>query len=87
MPNVDDVEYNYGRVYRYIKPNDSEPGTWRVSIPEDGTGSPGGGGGGTGTAYDFDAVDPIQVDMKPGVSPNPTRVITFLDIQSLDSRV
>ena len=89
MPNVNDIEYAYGRIYRYIKPNSSDPGTWRLSIPEEGSGSPGGGGGGggTGTEYDFDAVDPIQVDMTPGVGLNPTRVVTFLDIQSLDSRV
>ena len=86
MPNVNDIETNYGRVYRYIKPNSSEPGTWRLSVPETGIGS-GGGGGGTGTTYDFDAVDPIQVDTTPGVGTNPTRVVTSLDIQSLNSRV
>ena len=86
MPNVNDIETNYGRVYRYIKPNSSEPGTWRLSIPEEGTGS-GGGGGIGGGRYDFDAVDPIQVDTTPGVGLNPTRVVTSLDIQSLDSRV
>ena len=38
-------------------------------------------------AYDFDAVDPIQVNTTPGVGANPTRVVTSLDIQSLGSRV
>ena len=46
MPNVNDIEYAYGRVYRYIKPNSTDPGTWRVSAPEAGNGVPGGGGGG-----------------------------------------
>ena len=41
MPNVNDIETNYGRVYRYIKPNSSEPGTWRLSVPETGIGSGG----------------------------------------------
>ena len=88
MPNVNDIEYKYSRVYRYIKPNSTDPGTWRLSSPETGTGSPGGGGsGGTGVTYDFDAVDPIQVDTTPGIGSNPTRVVTSLDIQSLGSRV
>ena len=88
MPNVNDIEYKYSRVYRYIKPNSTDPGTWRLSSPETGTGSPGGGGGGgTGVTYDFDAVDPIQIDTTPGTGANPTRVVTSLDIQSLNSRV
>ena len=87
MPNVNDIEYKYSRVYRYIKPSSTDPGTWRLSSPETGTGSPGGGGGGTGVTYDFDAVDPIQVDTTPGVGANPTRVVTSFDIQSLNSRV
>ena len=86
MPNVNDIEYKYSRVYRYIKPNSTDPGTWRLSSPETGTGSPGGGGG-SGVTYDFDGVDPIQVNTSPGTGPNPTRVVTSLDIQSLNSRV
>jgi len=87
MPNVNDIEYKYSRVYRYIKPSSTDPGTWRLSSPETGTSSPGGGGGGTGVTYDFDAVDPIQVNTSPGIGNNPTRVVTSLDIQSLNSRV
>ena len=87
MPNVNDIEYKYSRVYRYIKPSSTEPGTWRLSVPETGTGSPGGGGGGTGVSYDFDGVNPIKVDTSPGIGVNPTRVVTSLDIQSLNSRV
>ena len=80
MPNVNDIEYAYGRVYRYIKPNSTDPGTWRLSSPETGTGSPGGGGPGGGIT-DVDAIDPIQA------SQTRTRVTISLDIQSLGSRV
>lgn len=79
MPNVNDIEYAYGRVYRYIKPNSTDPGTWRLSTPETGIGSPGGGGGGGIT--DVDAIDPIQANQTP------TKVTISLDIQSLNSRV
>ena len=79
MPNVNDIEYAYGRVYRYIKPNSTDPGTWRLSTPETGIGSPGGGGGGGIT--DVDAIDPIQANQTP------TKVTISLDIQSLGSRV
>ena len=77
MPNVNDIEYAYGRVYRYIKPNSTDPGTWRVSSPETGNSVPGGGGG----IVDVDAVDPIQANQTP------TKVTISLDIQSLGSRV
>ena len=77
MPNVNDIEYAYGRVYRYIKPNSTDPGTWRLSSPETGNSVPGGGGGLT----DIDAVDPIQANQTP------TKVTISLDIQSLGSRV
>jgi hypothetical protein len=80
MPNVNDIEYAYGRVYRYIKPDSTDPGTWRLSSPETGTGSPGGGGPGGGIT-DVDAIDPIQA------SQTPTKVTISLDIQSLGSRV
>ena len=79
MPNVNDIEYAYGRVYRYIKPNSTDPGTWRLSAPETGIGTPGGGGGGGIT--DVDAIDPIQANQTP------TKVTISLDIQSLGSRV
>ena len=80
MPNVNDIEYAYGRVYRYIKPDSTDPGTWRLSSPETGTGSPGGGGPGGGIT-DVDAINPIQA------SQTPTKVTISLDIQSLGSRV
>ena len=80
MPNVNDIEYAYGRVHRYIKPNSTDPGTWRVSAPETGNSVPGGGGTGGGIT-DVDAIDPIQA------SQTRTRVTISLDIQSLGSRV
>jgi len=79
MPNVNDIEYAYGRVYRYIKPNSTDPGTWRLSAPETGNGVP--GGGGSGGITDVDAIDPIQANQSP------TKVTISLDIQSLGSRV
>ena len=86
MPNPGDIEYKYGRVYIYGEPDPQTGlGTWRVAVQDEIAG--GGGGGGTGVTYDFDAVDPIQVDTTPGVGANPTRVVTSLDIQSLNSRV
>ena len=80
MPNVNDIEYSYGRVYRYIKPNSTDPGTWRLSSPETGNSVPGGGGTGGGIT-DVDAIDPIQA------SQTRTKVTISLDIQSLGSRV
>ena len=80
MPNVNDIEYAYGRVYRYIKPNSTDPGTWRLSSPETGNSVPGGGGPGGGIT-DVDAIDPIQA------SQTRTKVTISLDIQSLGSRV
>ena len=87
MPNTNDVEYKYSRIYRYIKPSGTNPGTWRLSVPEEGMGTGGGGGGGTGVTYDFDGDLPIRVDTTPGTGFNPTRVTTSLDIQALSSRI
>ena len=84
MPNVGDVEYKYGRVYIYTNPNPAEgPGTWRPSNPDAIAGPGGGGGTGGGIVYDFDAVEPIVIDTTPGTPPNPTRVVTSLDINIL----
>ena len=84
MPAEGELETNYGRVYQYIKPTGSDPGTWRLAVPESGADGGAGGGGGTGVTYDFDGEAPIYVSVLPGVSPNPTRVVTSLDINSLD---
>ena len=77
------VENAYSRVYRFVKPNSSEPGTWRLATPEN---QIGGGGGQPGGALlqDIDGVDPIQAVTIPG---NPTRTTISLDITALTSRV
>ena len=87
MPAAGDLIGKYGRQYRYIKPLDSEPGTFRLATPEEGTpgGTPGGGGTG-GTSYEFDAIPPIEVSMTPGVGGNPTRVVTSMDLKDLNAR-
>ena len=85
MPNVGDIEYKYGRVYIYTQPDaGAGPGTWRPSNPDAIGGSGGGGGTGSGVVYDFDGEAPIVIDTTPGTGPNPTRVITSLDINVLD---
>ena len=84
MPNQNQEEFEYSRVYRYIKPGGTDPGTWRLAYPSQNFS--GGGGTGGGVAYDFDGVKPINVDTTPGVGSNPTIVKTSMDIQQLDDR-
>ena len=84
MPLEGSVENAYGRVYRYIKPSSTEPGTWRLATPEQQI-SGGGGGGGTNVTYDFDGEEPIEIDMVPGVGNNPTVVTTAININDLPS--
>ena len=78
------VENAYGRVYRFVKPNSSEPGTWRLATPENQIGDGGGGGAGGGLLQDIDGVDPIQAVT---VVANPSTTTISLDISSLDPRV
>jgi len=87
MANVGDIEYKYRRNYILVNPDPAlGPPTWRVSSPQE-IGTPGTGGGGTGGAvYDFDGVPPVDVDMTPGIGPNPTIVSTSLDFVQLDRR-
>ena len=82
MPVEGSVANEYGRVYRYIKPNGTNPGTYRLSVPETGTG--GGAGGGAGETHNIVSVEPIQ-STTLGTT-DKTTTITF-DIQSLTSRV
>ena len=77
------VEIKHGRIYRYIKPNASNPGTWRLSAPETGLGS-GGGGGEGGGLQDIDGTLPIVATTVPGAIT--TTTISF-NIQALPSRV
>jgi hypothetical protein len=84
-PIPGNIEYAYNRMYVVVNPNALlGPPTYRISIPEDLSGS--GGGGGTGVAYDFDGVAPINVNTTPGVGNNPTIVETSMDIQQLNDR-
>ena len=83
MPVEGALEYAYGRQYRYIKPNGTDPGTYRLAVPE--VGAPGGGGsGGGGTPHDIDGVNPIQA-VTVGTAVKTTTI--SLDIASLDPRV
>lgn len=81
MPVEGALEYAYGRQYRYIKPNGTDPGTYRLSSPEAGTT---GGGGGGGTPHDIDGVNPIQA-VTTGTAVKTTTI--SLDIASLSPRV
>ena len=80
MPDAGDLIGKYGRQYRYIKPLDSEPGTFRLATPEEGT--PGGTPGG-GTPHSIVGVDPIKAETT-GISTKTTTV--SLNIQSLPPR-
>ena len=84
MPVNGEVANEYGRVYRYIKPNGTDPGTYRLSAPETGTGVGGGGGGGGIQAHEIDGVEPI-VAVSTGVENKRTTI--SLDIAALGSRV
>ena len=57
------------------------PNTWRLAINDAIGAGPGGGGN-----YDFDGVEPIEVDVIPGISPAPDNVKTSLDFEQLDER-
>ena len=83
MPSQNQEEFEYGRVYRYIKPGNTDPGTWRLAYPSQNFSS---GGGTGGTAYDFDGVPPVVIDTTPGIGSNPTVVQTSLDFQQLSNR-
>ena len=72
MPNENEVKSEYGRLYRFIKPYSTEPGTWRLSLPEKSE-SVGGG------IVDVDGINPIKTNQTP------TKVTVSLDIQSLDT--
>ena len=83
MPVDNAVELKHGRIYRYKKPNGTNPGTWRLSSPETGAGG-GVGGGGGGGVQDIDGTLPIVATTVPGAVT--TTTISF-NIQGLPSRV
>jgi len=76
------IEYKYSRVYRFIKPNSTDPGTWRLSVPETGTGSGGGGGGGGGgaAAHDIDGELPVEAVTVPGTPKVTTISLNFIKL-------
>ena len=79
MPAAGTLIGKYGRQYRYIKPNDTDPGTFRLATPEEGTA----GGSGGGVPHDIIGVDPIKADTT-GIAAKTTTI--SLDIQSLPPR-
>ena len=84
-PTPGEIEYAYNRMYIVVDPTfPAGPPTYRISNPDEIGG--GTGGGGTGATYDFDGIEPIEVDMTPGAGSNPTIVETSMDISKLDDR-
>ena len=80
MPNVGDLEIAYGRQYRYVKPNATDPGTYRLATPEGQSGGIGGGGGGV---QDIDGELPIVATTVTAPS---LKTTVSLDITKLPSR-
>lgn len=83
MPNVGELSYSYGRQYRYIKPNATDPGTFRLASPEEGV-SGGPGIPGTGTPQNIEGVLPIVATT---VNVPTVKTTVSMDIQALPSRV
>ena len=84
MPNAGAVEYAYNRQYKYIKPSNTDPGTYRLATPPDAA-SGGGSGGGGGTAnIDIDGVLPVEVETTAGATV--TIHTISLDFQKLSGR-
>ena len=81
MPNAGDLEISYGRQYRYVKPNATDPGTFRLATPEASSGGIGGGGG--GGAQDIDGVLPIVAST---VTVPSLKTTVSMDITQLPSR-
>ena len=81
LPIPGELEVKFNRVYIVVNPNVAQgPPTYRVSNPDEID-------GGGGVVYDFDGVNPINVDIIPGVGTNPSIVKTSMDIQDLEDRV
>lgn len=78
MPNAGDLEISYGRQYRYVKPNATDPGTFRLATPEASSGGIGGGG-----AQDIDGVLPIVAST---VTVPSLKTTVSMDITQLPSR-
>ena len=79
MPSQNQEESAYSRVYRYIKPGNTDPGTWRLAYPSQNFSGSGGGGG--GSAIDIDGVPPVEVDTTPGPITIHTVSLNFLKLK------
>ena len=76
MPNAGDLVDAYNRQYKYIKPQSTEPGTFRLATPPDAAHGGGSGGGSGGTIVA--GVEPVVVDQR-----TLSRADVMLDITSL----
>ena len=74
MPVEGQIIGRYNRKYRYIKPLDSDPGTYRLATPDQ--------GGGDGTPHNIVGVNPIQAT----TTANGAKTTISLNIQSLPPR-
>ena len=82
MATPGQIKGKFNRTYIYLVPEGSPgPGVWRTSNPD---GAAGGGGG--GGFYDFDAIEPVEVEITPGIGANPTIAKYSLDFSELDKR-
>ena len=81
MPIQNQLEDKYNRVYRFIKPNSTDPGTWRLAYPSENF--TGGGSGGGGGAIDVDGIPPVEVNTSVGAV---TVHTVSLDFQKLNAR-
>ena len=75
MPSEGDIIKAYGREYIFIAPNATEPGTWRLSVPEDAD---------QGSLGEVIGEDPIVTTKDDKAIP--TTTISF-DIRTLPNRV
>ena len=79
MPSQNQEESAYSRVYRYVKPGNTDPGTWRLAYPSQNFSGSGGGGG--GSAIDIDGIPPVEVDTTPGPITIHTVSLNFLKLK------
>ena len=77
MPNAGDIVDAYNRQYKFIKPQSTDPGTFRLATPPDAVHGGGGSGGGGGSTV-VSGIDPIMSDQ-----PTPSQATVSLDITSL----
>lgn len=79
MPVDGELYYNYGRQYRFVKPYDTDPGTYRLATPESGA-----RGGDAGAPVEINSINPVQTETK-GSAIKLTTV--SIDIATLENRL